>query len=183
MRGSGIGYAARMSSERVVHAGESRPHLLRIYLNDHLAGSAGGSALAHRLANSHKGTAAARELAALARAIDEDRDALIEIMGQLGIPRTYYKEPLAVIAERLGRFKLNGSLLHRSPLSSVVELEAMALGVTGKRSGWRSLRELAGSEPRLDGARLDTLIQRADDQLAVLEELRVRAVAEAMGAS
>lgn len=169
-----------MSSDRVVHAQQSRPHLLRIYLNDHLAGAAGGTALAHRLASSHKGTAAERELAELAREVDEDRDALIEIMGGLDIPRTYYKEPLALVAERLGRFKLNGSLLQRSPLSSVVELEAMGLGVTGKRSGWRSLRELADSDPRLDRTKLDTLIRRADDQIALLDRLRIQAVREAM---
>jgi hypothetical protein len=169
-----------MSSDRIVHAEESRPHLLRIYLNDHLAGAAGGTGLAHRLANSHKGTAAERELAEFARAVDEDRDALLEIMRGLGVGRTYYKEPLAVVAERLGRFKLNGSLLQRSPLSSVVELEAMGLGVTGKRAGWRSLRELADSESRLDKAKLDTLIQRAEDQIALLERLRVQAVREAM---
>jgi hypothetical protein len=170
-----------MSTNRVVHADESRPHLLRIYLNDHLAGAAGGAGLAHRLADSHKGTAAERELAELARHVDEDRDALIEIMGQLGIARTYYKESAAAVAERLARFKLNGSLLRRSPLSSVVELEAMALGVTGKGAGWRSLRELAESDPRLDKRRLNTLIKRADDQLAMLERFRVQAVGEAMG--
>jgi hypothetical protein len=172
-----------MSANRVVHAQESRPYLLRIYLNDHLAGAAGGTGLVHRLAGSHKGTAAERELAELARNVDEDREALLQIMSQLGIPRTYYKESLAAVAERIGRLKLNGSVLRRSPLSSVVELEAMALGVTGKRAGWRSLRELAESEPRLDKRRLNTLITRADAQLELLERLRVQAVAEALAAT
>jgi hypothetical protein len=172
-----------MSTDRVVHASESRPHLLRIYLNDHLAGAAGGTGLARRLAQSHRGTAAERDLASLLREVEDDRAALLEIMSKLDVVRTYYKEPIAALAERAGRLKLNGSLLRRSPLSTVVELEAMLLGVTGKRSGWLSLRELAQSDTRLDKARLDTLIGRADQQLATIERLRVRAVREALAAS
>jgi hypothetical protein len=166
--------------ERVVPV-PARPELLGVYLNDHLAGAAAGVGLAGRLAGSHRGTAAAADLDQLAAEVREDRNSLIAIMNEVGVDRRHYKEPVAVLAERLGRFKPNGSLLARSPLSSVVELEAMALGVTGKRAGWRTLRELSGSEPRLDAGRLDELIARADRQLALLERLRVRAVAEGLG--
>lgn len=171
-----------MSTDRIVKAEEFRPHLLRIYLNDHLAGAAGGVNLARRLAGSHKGTAAEQELADIARQVADDRDALLAIMGQLGIGRTYYKESLATVVERIGRLKLNGSVLQRSPLSSVVELEGMVLAVTAKGAGWRSLRALADTESRLDPARLDALIQRADAQLATLERLRIQAVREALSA-
>jgi hypothetical protein len=160
---------------------DGRPDLLRIYLNDHLAGSAGGAALARRLAGSHAKTAAGPELTKLAREVVEDRESLLDIMRGLGVSRKRFKEPLAVVAERLGRFKPNGSLLSRSPLSSVIELEAMALGVTGKLAGWRTLQELSGSEPRLDAAQLDRLVSRAEAQLASLERLRVDAVSEALG--
>lgn len=44
-------------------------------------------------------------------------------------------------------------------------------------AGWRTLRELAQSNPRLDQARLDELISRAREQTDLLEELRVRAAA------
>jgi hypothetical protein len=166
--------------ERVVPV-PARPELLGVYLNDHLAGAAAGVALADRLAGGHRDTAAAAELKQFAADVRADRESLIAIMGEVGVSRTHYKEPVAVLAERLGRFKPNGSLLARSPLSSVVELETMALGVTGKRAGWRTLRELSGSEPRLDAARLDELIARAEQQLTLLERLRVRAVAEGLG--
>jgi hypothetical protein len=170
-----------MSTNSIVP--ETRPHLLGIYLNDHLAGSAGGAALARRLLDAHKGTPAEGDLTEFVRQVNADRDALIEIMSQLGLPRTYYKETLATVAERVGRLKLNGGLLRRSPLSSVVEFEGMALGVTGKRSAWRSLRLLAETEPRLDKDRLDALISAADEQLAILERLRVQAVQEALAAA
>lgn len=165
-------------ADRVVPT-EARPDLLRVYLNDHLAGAAGGVALARRLANSHRGTAVDEELADLAAQTEQDRDALVEIMGQLGIARVFYKEPFAVLAERVGRLKLNGTVLHRSPLSSVIELEGMALAVTGKAAGWRALRELSASESKLDKTRLDELITRAEQQSAMLERVRLRAVREA----
>ena len=80
-----------------------------------------------------------------------------------------------------GPAKLNGHLLSRSPLSSLEELEMMRLGVTGKAAGWRTLRVLADTDPRLDRDRLDELIGRADSQLSMLEDLRVRAARFALG--
>jgi hypothetical protein len=57
----------------------------------------------------------------------------------------------------------------------------MRLGVTGKAAGWRTLRLLADTDPRLDPGRLDELIARADSQLGLLEGLRVRAARLALG--
>ncbi len=170
-----------MTEDRKVVPVPARPELLGVYLNDHLAGAAAGTALADRLAGSHRDTAAGAELSQLATEVAEDRESLIAIMSDVGVNRTHYKEPVAILAERLGRFKPNGSLLARSPLSSVVELEAMALGVTGKRAGWRTLRELSASDTRLDVGRIDELIARAERQLALLERLRIQAVVEALG--
>ena len=82
---------------------------------------------------------------------------------------------------REGRLKLNGRLLSRSPLSGLEELEMMRLGVTGKAAGWRTLRLLADTDVRLDCGRLDELIARADSQLELLEDLRVRAARLALG--
>ena len=168
-------------SQRVLPTSKPEPHLLGIYLNDHLAGSAGGLELAKRLADGHRDTAAADDLAWLVEQVAEDRDALIQILVQLKLPRTRYKEPLAWAAEKVGRLKPNGHLLDRSPLSSVVELEGMKLGVTGKLSAFRTLRTLADTDTRLDPAVLDELINRAQEQIARLEQLRVRAVVEAFG--
>jgi hypothetical protein len=75
------------------------------------------------------------------------------------------------VAEKAGRLKLNGSLLSRSPLSDLVELEGLALGVQGKLAGWRLLKAL--DDPRLDGTELDRLIARAEDQAERLETLRL----------
>jgi hypothetical protein len=165
--------------QHVLPTSSPEPELLGIYLNDHLAGAAGGAELARRLAESHRDTAAADDLAWLAEQVAEDRETLIRLMTQLDIARSRYKEPVAWLAEKAGRLKPNGHLLGRSPLSSVVELEGMTLGVTGKLTGWRTLRTIADTDSRLDPDVLDQLIERAQEQIDRLERLRIRAVIEA----
>jgi hypothetical protein len=159
---------------------ESDPSLLGIYLNDHLAGATAGLELFRRAAGGHASTDAAATLDRLAREIEEDRDALLGIMKSLDVPVTQYKVAGAWVAEKVGRAKPNGRLTSRSPLSSVIELEGMRLGVLGKASGWRLLQELAASEPRLDSAALDRLLQRADCQAEEIEQLRLAAAKEAL---
>lgn len=155
--------------------------LLGIYLNDHLAGSTAGLALIVRTAQAHNRTSAGPPLAKLAEEVAEDREALLEIMSALEINIAHFKLAGAWVAERAGRLKLNGRLLSRSPLSSLLELEGMKLGVEGKAAGWRSLRVLADTDPRLNAARLDELIARAEAQSRKLEKLRIEAAAEAFG--
>ncbi|SDO93335.1 hypothetical protein [Actinacidiphila guanduensis] len=152
--------------------------LLAIYLNDHLAGATGGRDLARRIARSQRGASGARELGRLAAEVAEDARALQDIMRRLGIPIRRYKMLLGWAGEKAGRLKSNGYVVRRSPLSSLLELEAMRLGVEGKASGWRTLRELADTDPRLDPDRIDTLLERARTQSETLQELRVRRAAE-----
>ncbi|HEX3814483.1 MAG TPA: hypothetical protein VHX59_16730 [Mycobacteriales bacterium] len=164
----------------VEHAIRTEPALLGIYLNDHFAGASGGVDLARRLAGSHRDSAAGRELERIAAETAEDRDSLRQIMADLEVKPQRYKAMAASVAEKLGRLKLNGRLLRHSPLSSVIELEAMRLGVEGKAAGWRTLRMVAEDDPRLDAEQLDWLIARAREQADTLEELRVRALADAL---
>jgi hypothetical protein len=155
----------------------SRTELIGIYLNDHLAGATGGTALAHRIACTHGDVTGQATLRRLAGEINADRRALLEIMALLGVPVRHYKTTAAWLGERAGRLKPNGRLRTRSPLSSLEELELLRLGVEGKAAGWRTLRELAASDPRLSAAWLDELLDRARTQAGQLEELRVRAAA------
>lgn len=160
---------------------QARQGLLGIYLNDHLAGATGGAELARRMAVAGRQGEAGDVLLHLAADVAADRAALLEIMTTLGVPVRAYKVCAGWIGEKAGRLKFNGRLLSRSPLSSLEELEMMRLGVAGKAAGWRTLRLLADTDPRLDRGRLDELIARADGQLALLEGLRVRAALAALG--
>ncbi|MFD6466407.1 hypothetical protein [Streptomyces goshikiensis] len=158
------------------------PHprrLLEIYLNDHLAGASSGVALSRRMARTHRGRAVGPALAELAGQIAADRESLREFMTALDVPAQWSRVVAGRLAEKAGRIKLNGRLVRRSPLSDVLELEVMRLGVEGKASLWRSLRTVANTDPRLDGAAVDRLLDRARRQADVLEELRVRAARNA----
>jgi hypothetical protein len=150
---------------------------LAIYLNDHLAGATGGVELAHRVADSHRTSAHGDTLRRLAKEIGEDREALLRIMAKLDVKVDHIKVASGWVGEKLGRLKLNGHLFTRSPLSSVIELEALRLGVQGKSAGWRTLRAVAEVDTRVDAAEIDRLIERADRQADDIEELRMQAAA------
>ena len=155
--------------------------MIAIYLNDHLAGSVAAVELAKRSAASNRGTSYGPFLDELAQEIEEDRQSLEEIMQALGVGIDRLKVAAGWTAEKLGRLKLNGRLLGYSPLSRVVELEALILGVRGKLALWRSLEAL---EPeQLAQARLTELVARADRQLEGLESHRLRAVEDAFGSA
>jgi hypothetical protein len=147
--------------------------LLGVYLNDHLAGSTIGMGLARRMvASAEPGSERATVLGGLATEITDDRYALLRIMAALGIRVRSYKVFAAWAGEKVGRLKPNGHLLARSPLSDLEETEFLRLGVEGKAAGWRTLRQLADWDSRLDARRLDELIARANHQASVLESLR-----------
>ena len=156
-----------------------RQKLLRIYVQDHFAGSTVGLNLARRSAGSNRGTTYGDALARIADEIEQDRRTLEAITDELDIPRDQVKNALAWGAERAGRLKLNGQLTGYSPLSRLVELEGLITGISGKISLWRALLELVPQEPRLDAERLQELIERGEEQRRTVEELRTRAVRDA----
>src|SRR5690625_2711062 len=157
------------------------PDLLRIYLQDHLAGAAAGTQLARRLARGERATDLGARLDRLADEIADDRMALAAIMDDLGVPECRYKTLAARTGEYVGRVKLNGHVLSRSPLSTVEELEMLRLGIEGKASGFRTLRTLGQRRGTPDPARLEHLIERARAQAAEVEDLRIAAVAVMIG--
>ena len=142
--------------------------LLAIYLQDHLAGATLGVELARRAAGEHAGTPLGTTLAGLTPAIEADRESLRSIMAVFEVGPDRLKTVAAWAGEKAGRLKLNGRITSQSPLSPLIELEALIAGVNGKRGMWRSLRALAERDPRLSAAELDELVARADDQLAAL---------------
>ncbi|MDW3214123.1 MAG: hypothetical protein R8G01_09020 [Ilumatobacteraceae bacterium] len=147
-----------------------RDDLLSTYLEDHRAGAAGGVSLARRLADRYGDEPDFASLVSLADEIDDDRRALDIVREGVGADGGCVKRLGAVVGERLARLKLNGNLVRPSPLSRVVELEALIAGVVGKQLGWRSLRTYAGSQ-RLAGVDLAELDSRADAQVAELQRL------------
>ena len=156
--------------------------LLGIYLNDHLAGSTTGIELVRRACKANKGTELGRFLAELTMEIESDRRTLQRIMDGLGIRRDPAKVAGGWLLEKAGRLKPNGQLRGYSPLSRLVELEGLALGVTGKLAVWKALRLIADTDPALDAAELDRLVDSAEEQQRGLEEHRLEAARGALAA-
>ena len=84
------------------------------------------------------------------------------------------------MAERVGRLKLNGKLVSRSPLSSVIELETLVVGVRGKEALWTALQRAGVSLEDID---LEALADSARAQGVELETLRLDAATEAFARS
>ena len=148
---------------------------LGIYLNDQLALGVGWRQLARRAAGANRGTPLGEALAEVARELAEDVSTFEGVMERLGVPKSRAKVAGAVVGERLGRLKLNGSLTSYSPLSRFVELEFLVLGITGKIQLWETLRDLAGLGERLPDVDFDALIARAEVQRERLEPFRQEA--------
>jgi hypothetical protein len=146
--------------------------LLGIYLNDHLAGATAGVALARRSRAGARSRDLAAALDVVTPGIAEDRATLLEHMRRLGVPARAYKVVAGRAAELLGRLKLNGRVRERSPLTDLVELDGLVMGIASKQSLWRNLRGLADELAGPTAAELDALIARAESQRATLERVR-----------
>ena len=156
--------------------------LVSIYLQDHMAGARVGTELARRVLAQNADTPYEAELADVCADIEKDREVLSDVMSRLDVSGSAVKEGAAWLGEKVGRLKLNGRVAGYSPLSRLVEIEGLVVGVSGKIELWRSLRVARGSDPRLEGVDLKRMIRRGEDQRKRLEKLHQLAAAEALDA-
>ncbi|MDQ4025273.1 MAG: hypothetical protein M3217_07260 [Actinomycetota bacterium] len=155
-------------------------NLLSIYLNDHRAGAVAGVELAKRALGNNRGTEYEAFLEQLLADIQEDQATLERIVEGSNLPKSPVKPGLAWAAEKVGRLKLNGAITGYSPLSRLIELEGLRLGVQGKWCLWRSLKEARPEGTAVTDEELDALIERAEAQLDLVEEHRLKAARAAL---
>ncbi|MCP3141096.1 hypothetical protein [Pyxidicoccus xibeiensis] len=148
---------------------------LGIYLNDHLAGSVAGIELAVRTETENRSNPVGRYLAAFIPELKHDQSILEAVMKTLEVKRDPLKTRMSWVGEKLGRLKLNGSLLRYSPLSRLVELEGLCVATEGRLSLWRTLARLSARDTRLAGFDFEALIARGEAQQQALQHLRGRA--------
>ena len=117
--------------------------LLGIYLNDHVTGATAALARVRRMAQTYSSTPVGSICQEIAAEIDGERSWLLDLMHDLGLPVRKYKVAGALVAERLGRLKLNGRLVRRSRLAPLLEAEILRSGISGKYSGWSTLAVIA----------------------------------------
>ena len=155
--------------------------LLTIYANDHLAASVGGIELVKRMIGAQRGSLYEQPLRELLVELREENDSLEGILRALDLPVRRYKQVGLWVGEKVSRAKLNGRLLTRSPLSSLVEFEFLTSAVRAKRSGFETLLEVASVDDRVDQALLEELIDQANRQHEWLTHARREVAADVFG--
>jgi hypothetical protein len=151
---------------------------LGIYLQDHLAGAAGAVELLEALQKRHPDEPVSAFAGEILAEVEEDRRLLEDFAAHVGGGSHPFKEAAAWLAEKATRVKIGRGTA--GELGVFEALEALALGIWGKRALWRSLAVLSTSDSRLEGLDLDRLITRAEAQHARVEEFRLRIAPNAL---
>lgn len=148
---------------------------LKLYLNDHWAGAGAGAALARRLATHNRDSVWSDSLREFAKQVESDEQALAAIRRALGVSGGDVKRVIALAGERISALKSNGGGFGKSPLSQVLEAEAMLGGVTVKRRLWSALGTCRSEDPRLAQFDFAGLERSAEKQMRLLREFQEHA--------
>jgi len=151
---------------------------LEIYLNDHLAGSAAAIGLFDRLRRKIRDPAIVRVLTDLRQAVERDRATLRGLMKRFGIAESRTRKLAALLAQKLANVKLRLSSSRRGDLQLLHALDVLSLGIQGKKALWTALEAASGRGPR--PVRYDDCAARADEQLAILRDLRIEVARRAL---
>ena len=140
------------------------------YLNDHVAGSVAALELLDRLVAACEGKPLERFFRDLRTDIRDDQEQLKELLAKLGAEESSIRKAGAWFLEKLSRPTID---LDEPETGLFLALEALVLGITGKRSLWRALQAASRTVPEL--ARLDYagLEKRAIDQCERVEARRL----------
>ena len=150
------------------------------YVRIHLTGAAAGIELFGRGENLHD-PEARRGVRAIRQELVEERTWLLDLVERLGASDPTVPSLVAQVGEKIGRLKPNGSLVHRTALTDVVDLEAMHDAVSGKVAGWRALLQV--DDPRVDTEDVERLLAQGLRQLETLSAAHEEAARRAFAAS
>ena len=147
---------------------------LRIYLEDHLALMVGEVELIGRCRRNNRSTPLGEFLQKLENEVNAQKSIANDVIHRIGGKTTIegrLKQRAAWFVEKLGRFKLNDSVLTYSDLSRLVELETLAAAAQERVALWDNCDSVAGNDSRLDGI---TFSYFRDQSQRHLEELNTR---------
>ena len=157
----------------------AREHIAT-YLNDHLAGATGAVELLEHLEKEHAGTEVGRLAAELHADVEADRQALKSLMERLEIAQSRTRKAAAWLGEKAAELKLRLDDPAGGSLRLFESLEALSLGIEGKKSLWRALATAAEEAPELQVADYEELIRRAEEQRSRVETARLEAARRAL---
>lgn len=156
--------------------------LLRIYLNDHLAGSVEAVELIEHFLASNPDSTLDSFLKQLLADIKQDQEVLRDVRKRVGGTESRMKDAMAWLLDKLSRLKLNEWSEHKD-LSRLEKLEELVLGVRGKLALWASLEAVCRSSDRFSDVDFQSLKQRAQQQLDQIERHRIEAARKAFAPS
>jgi hypothetical protein len=151
---------------------------LESYLNDHLAGSVGAIELIDHWAKLYENKPLGRFFAELKNEISEDQAILRDLMNSLDMKESVFRPAGAWIAEKFSRPRFAIAGEEPGGLGLLLALEALVVGITGKKLLWRALSE--GNLTKIDNIDFEQLEQRAERQIEKVEAERLRAAREAL---
>lgn len=149
--------------------------VLGTYLNDHLGGANAGVEMARRLRDKTKDGPDEAELDRLCGEIEQDREDLSELIDQLDQGGHPVKEAAGWVAGKVHRLGVAKAMTGDEHLSTLLEIEALALGIDGKRALWHALAKVQHLYSELADADFARLIDRAVDQRERVETIRLGA--------
>jgi hypothetical protein len=156
---------------------------LATYLSDHLAGAEAALELLEHLEKAHAGGPTGRFAAELRADISADREELEAIAGRLHVAAGRSRKAAAWLAEKVAELKLRLDDRAGGPFHLLEVLEAVSVGIEGKRLLWRALATAAAGRPELRGVDYERLGRRAEEQRRRVEAVRLEAVERAFGAA
>jgi hypothetical protein len=130
------------------------------YLKDHFAGSVAAIELLDHLISSHRGKTHEQFFIQLRQEVDEDQEVLSGLLHDLDADSGPVRNTTAFLSEKLTRVKLLLEDPSGGHLARLEKLEALALGIEGKRALWRSLFAIAEVIPALRKLDLTRLVHR-----------------------
>jgi hypothetical protein len=145
---------------------------LLIYLNDHLALMVGEGELAARCRASNKGTGLAEFLQQLQAEIGAQKAIVEDLIRRLNGRQSRVKQGAVWVAEKLGRFKFNDSLLKYSGLSRLIELQALEAAAQERVAMWETLELALKNDARAQKADFGMLRDRSHQLLEDLSQRR-----------
>lgn len=146
---------------------------LSVYLNDHLAGSMAGLEILESLCGLLENSEFAAEIEALRAEVEQDREELEQLIERLGYKQSAVRKASGWLAEKAMTLKLLVDDPRSGPLRIYESLEALSLGVEGKRCLWEAMIAVAGDDPRINLTQIRDLHDRARDQRHRVERMRL----------
>jgi hypothetical protein len=143
--------ATRRSSANARPTEADKRAALAAYLREHLTGSDAALQVVTRLRRTHAGTEEGRLFATLSEEFSEERKAVRELLATLDVSAASPKRLAAQVSGGLLTLMAGGA---PGDLSLFRTLEALAVGVQGKRCMWRALQSLGLTHPGDEGRSL-----------------------------